>query len=102
MKRRIKRLSPHQNGKVAAIVMAITSLPMVLLMFIPMSIMWMGSDHPGNFSPPFIMLIIMPIFYLIFTYIGVTFACWVYNLLVGLLGGFEFEFDQNPNNDFKE
>jgi hypothetical protein len=67
-----------------------------------MSIMQMGSDHPGNFGPPFFMLIIMPIFYLIFTYILVAFACWVYNLLFGFLGGFEFEFDRDPNNDFTE
>ena len=82
--------------------MAIITLPMILLMFIPMSIMRLGTDHPGNFTPPFIMLIIMPFFYLIFTYIFVAFACWVYNLLFGLLGGFEFEFVQDPSNDFKE
>jgi len=75
--------------------MAIATLPMILFMLIPMSIMRMNLDHAENFGFPFGMLIIMPIFYLIFTYVFVAFACWIYNVLFGLIGGIEFEFDQN-------
>ena len=98
MKKQIKRLSPHQNGKVAGIMMAVTTLPMILFMIIPMTLMTPKIDQAGNpvdFGFPFIMLLIMPIFYLIFTYLFVAFGCWVYNIFYKIIGGFEFEFDEN-------
>lgn len=98
MKRQIKRLSPHQNGKVAGIMMAITTLPMFLIMIVPMTLMVPKVDQAGNpvdFGFPFIMFLIMPVFYLIFTYLFVAFGCWVYNIFYKLIGGFEFEFDEN-------
>ena len=98
MKRQIKRLTPHQNGKVSGVLMAVITLPMYLLMMIPMAFMMPKVDASGNpidFGPPFVMFFFMPIIYLVFTYIFVAFGCWLYNKFFKLLGGFEFEF--NPD-----
>lgn len=94
MKSQINRLSLHQNGKVAGILMAVTTLPMFLVMIIPMAFMMPKVDQAGNpvnFGPPFSIFLFMPIFYLVFTYIFVAFGCWVYNFLYKFIGGFEFE-----------
>jgi hypothetical protein len=97
LKRQLKRLSPHQNGKVAGILMAVTTLPMFLIMIIPMVFMMSKVDQaakPVDFGFPFGMFLFMPIFYLAFTYLFVAFSCWVYNVFFKLIGGFEFEFNQ--------
>jgi hypothetical protein len=89
------RLSPHQNGKVAGVLMAIITLPMFLLMMIPMFFMMPKVDNAGNpiaSGFPFVMFLLMPIIYLVFTYLFVAIGCWLYNKFFKLLGGFEFEF----------
>lgn len=98
MKRQIKRLSLHQNGKVAGIVIAVTTLPIFLFMLIPTVIMMPKVDQAGNpidFGFPFGMFLFMPIIYLVFTYLFVAFGSWVYNIFFKLIGGFEFEFKQD-------
>ena len=98
MKKQIKRLSPHQNGKVFSILMAVSSLPMVALMIVPMLFMMPKVDNTGNpidFGFPFAMFLFMPIFYLIFTYIFVALGCWLYNVFFKFIGGFEFEFKED-------
>lgn len=98
MKKQIRRLSPFQNGKVAGVLMAVTTLPMFLVMMVPMSFMIPKVDQAGNpidFGIPFGMLLFMPIFYLVVTFLSVAFGCWVYNVLYRLLGGFELEFNQD-------
>ncbi|MDY6952508.1 MAG: hypothetical protein SWE60_13435 [Thermodesulfobacteriota bacterium] len=95
MKRQIRRLSPHQNGKVVGVLTAVITLPMFLLMMIPMLFMMPKLDNAGNpidFAFPFGMFLLMPLFYLVFTYLFVVVGCWLYNKLFKLLGGFEFEF----------
>jgi hypothetical protein len=92
MKKQIKRLSPHQNGKVFAVLMTVG----VLFMFIPMVILMLfvapQVDQNGNpVEFPVIMFVIMPFFYLIFGYIFVVIACAVYNLFYRFIGGLEFE-----------
>lgn len=97
MKKQIKRLSPLQNGKVAGVLMAVTTLPMFLFMMVPMVFMMPKVDQAGNpinSGFPFGMFLLMPIFYLVFTFLFVSFGCWIYNLLYKLLDGFEFEFKQ--------
>ena len=88
MKQQIARLSPHQNAKVAAVVWAIISLIFV----IPMSLSFLlvsPQAHGGPFAGGF--FLIMPVIYLIFGYLFTAFACWIYNLLVKYIGGFEYE-----------
>lgn len=86
MKRRIQRLSPHQNGKVAAITMALVSL----IVLVPLTLLfWGGMPHAGR--PSLMMAVGMPLFYLVFGYLGTALACWVYNLVAGWVGGIEYE-----------
>ena len=99
MKRQIKRLSPHQNGKVAGIVIAITILPILLLMIIPMSL-FPQVDHTGTpINYPLGMLILMPLIYMVFTYLMVGFGCLVYNGCQKFIGGFEIEFKPDTNDE---
>jgi len=95
LKTQIKRLAPHQNGKVLGVLMAVITMPIYLLMMIPMAFMMPKFDtagNPINFGFPFLMFVFMPIIYLVFTYLFVAFGCWLYNIFYKILGGFEFEF----------
>lgn len=95
MKKQIRRLSPHQNGKVFGILMAIATLPMLIpfwgmAFFIP--------DDGMNETPMFIFFI-FPIVYLIFGYLSVAFGCFVYNTLFRFIGGFEFTVIEPENSN---
>lgn len=91
MKKQIKRLSPHQNGKVFGVLSALASLPF----FLPMLLMMQAfpdTDPQGNpIDFPFGMFYIFPVLYLIFGYVSVAVACLIYNLISKFIGGFEFE-----------
>jgi hypothetical protein len=92
MRKQIKRLSPHQNGKVFAILMTVAAL----FMFIPMAIIMLfvapQVDQNGNpIEFPVVMFAIMPFFYLIFGYIFTVIGCAVYNFFYRFIGGLEFE-----------
>lgn len=87
MRKRIKRLSPHQNGKVFGILICIATLPMFIPMLLMFSAMPSGTDT--HFSS--LMFFILPIFYLIFGYVSVAVMCLVYNVMQKFTGGFEFE-----------
>lgn len=91
MKQQIKRLSPHQNAKVFAVLMAVNSLVILLPFFLfSMAYMPMGVG-PGRLWAPGMMLWMMPLLYFAVGYVVVAIACWVYNLLVPLIGGIEFD-----------
>lgn len=87
---RIKRLSPHQNAKVAAILTFVMSLFFVVPMVLVMSSVSRDSGY-GMGSTGAMMFIFMPILYLIIGYIMTAIMCLVYNLLAPYIGGFEFE-----------
>ena len=86
MKKQISRLSPHQNGKVFGILLAIASLPM-FIPFVGMS--FLQPEMSTGFPIGFIFL--FSILYLVFGYLSVAIVCLVYNVLVKYIGGFEFE-----------
>ncbi|HBC3592987.1 hypothetical protein [Vibrio parahaemolyticus] len=86
MKKQVSRLSPHQNGKVFGILIAVASLPM----FIPIvGMSLLQPEMSTGFPIGFIFL--FSIIYLVFGYISVAIACLIYNVLVKYIGGFEFE-----------
>ncbi len=75
--------------------MAVSSLVFVIPMFIiiSVSIPKVGPDgNPVNF--PTFMFLLMPIAYLIFTYISSVIGCFIYNFLVKFIGGFEFDLEE--------
>ena len=93
MKIQISRLSPHQNAKVFAVLMAIASLLFVVPMFFAFQFMPMGVDARGNpVEPPSALFaLLFPFMYLVMGYVMVIAGCWLYNVMFKLLGGFEYE-----------
>jgi len=86
MKTRIEKLSLHQNGKVMAVLMAVSSLVFVLpFMLIATAAAPRGSGFPLG------MVIALPVLYLVLGYLFVVIGCWFYNLVVRYTGGLEFE-----------
>ena len=86
MKQQIFKLSPHQNGKVFAVLMAVTSLLFIVPFFLVLSVF-----APAEGRPPMFMLLILPVAYLVMGYITVALGCLVYNIVTPLIGGIEFE-----------
>ena len=87
MKQQIARLSPHQNGKVFAVMMAVTSL----IFLIPFVLLFSTFAPATSGAPPMLAILIVPVVYLIFGYISVAIGCALYNLLYNFVGGIEFE-----------
>jgi len=86
MKQQVARFSPHQNGKVMAVMMAVTSL----IFFLPFALIGSMFGY-GPMRGSIWMILAVPIFYLVFTYISIAIACALYNVLVPFIGGLEFE-----------
>jgi subtilase family serine protease len=92
MKTQISRLSPHQNGKVFGILMAVTTLavgvPIFTLMFFmnPSVAEKSRASNVVLFAP-----CIVAIVYLILGYVTGLIGSAIYNILYKYIGGFEFE-----------
>ncbi|TWH75785.1 hypothetical protein LX59_01295 [Azomonas agilis] len=86
MKQQVTRLSPHQNGKVFAILMANTAL----VVFVPMLLI-ASMFAPEENTPHPLMVFLIPILYLVMGYIAVAAACVLYNIMCRFIGGVEFE-----------
>lgn len=99
MRVQIRRLSPHQNGKVAALLMVVVSLPLFVLMALAM---WLGGpqldQHGGPVAFPIFMFVVLPFFYLIFIYVAVAVVCAIYNSFFSFIGGFEFDLSEQENS----
>ena len=94
MKQQIKRMSPHQNGKVCGVLMALTSLVFVIPMFLFFSMMHFPADQNGHhMGPSIFMILVMPILYLVFGYIFTVIWCVIYNFVAKFTGGIEFELE---------
>jgi len=92
MVKQIKRFSPHQTAKVFALLMAIGSFPMLVPMILMTMLASPAHDAQGNpMTFPTLMLVIFPVFYLVFGYIFVFIGCWLYNFMFKFIGGFEIE-----------
>lgn len=97
MKKQIRRLSPHQNGKVLGILMAISSLVFVIPIFIIALFATPTVYQHGNpvdFSK--FMLFLFPVMYLVIGYLMTAIGSVIYNFLFRFIGGFEYEV--NPEN----
>ena len=92
MKKQIKRFSPHQNGKVFGILMAIASLFVFVPMAFLMVVVGPQVDQYGNeIVFPSALFVVMPILYAVFGYLSMAIGCVLYNWLFQYIGGFEFE-----------
>ena len=87
MKQQISRLSPHQNGKVFGVLMAIATV----LVLVPLLLIVFATAPPEVRRPPLAMILLAPLIYLVIGYVFVAIGCAVYNLMFKLIGGVEFE-----------
>ncbi|TLU61681.1 hypothetical protein FE810_14335 [Thalassotalea litorea] len=94
MKRRITRLSIHQNALMAGILMATAMLPFLIPMIL-LSNMAPEVANQSHAMPGFSgwALLILPLIYFVFTYISAAIMCFIYNLLSPMIGGFEVEIE---------
>jgi CBS domain containing-hemolysin-like protein len=86
MKTRIQRFSPHQNAKVFAVLMAVVSF----ILLVPL-MLFFSTIAPDKYSFSIVSVLVVPIVYLVFSYISVVIWCWLYNLLAKFTGGIEFD-----------
>ncbi|OOG43949.1 hypothetical protein [Polaromonas sp. A23] len=86
MKKQIERFSPHQNAKVFAVLMAVSSLVFV----IPFMLIAAPFAHQGA-GMSALAILAFPVIYLVMGYLSVAIGCWVYNLLFPYIGGIEFQ-----------
>ena len=92
VKVQIRRFSPHQNGKVFAVLMVVATVPLFVLMAVAMWFVGPQVDQQGNpVAFPVFMFLVLPFFYLIVGYITVAIMCALYNFFFRFVGGFEFE-----------
>lgn len=81
MKRQIERFSPHQNGKVFAVPMAVGSL-----VFVVPFVLLASLAAPQGAGPPALLVIAFPLIYLVPGHLSVAVGCWLYNVLFELGG----------------
>jgi len=87
MKQQISRLSPHQNGKVVGVLSAVVSLIFAVPVFLLASLAGGGATQ----GMPLWAVFILPVIYLIVGYIGTVIACALYNVIVPMTGGVEYD-----------
>lgn len=89
VKHQIKRLSPHQNAKVSAVMMAVMSL----LIVVPFGLIAMAFSPSGanGLGMGLGMFIALPVIYLVMGYIMTIIGCAIYNFVSRMVGGIEYE-----------
>jgi uncharacterized membrane protein (DUF485 family) len=90
MKQQVARFSPHQNGKVFAVLMAVSSL----VFLVPFLLI--ASFSGQREAAPLFLIILFPVIYLVLGYVMVAIGCAVYNFMFKFIGGIEFE-AKNPD-----
>lgn len=85
MKQQIERLSPHQNGKVFAVLMAASSLVFLLPFLV-----FASFATPAEQGPPTWFFLLFPVIYFVFGYIMVAAGCAIYNFMYRYIGGIEY------------
>ncbi|MEO8020491.1 hypothetical protein [Polaromonas sp.] len=86
MKKQIERFSPHQNAKVFAVLMAVSSL-----VFVVPFMLIAAPFAPRGAGMSALAVLAFPVIYLVIGYLSVAIGCWVYNLLYPYIGGIEFQ-----------
>ena len=90
MNRKITKFTPHQNGKVFGILVALGSLIFLVPMFLIFS---MVTPQPN--SPPAFIFLLFPIMYLIFGYLSIAAGCLMYNFMFRYIGGIEYDAEES-------
>jgi hypothetical protein len=91
MKKQITRISPLQTSKVLAAMYFLISLPMVLIMLVPLLF---ADPKPAFFSG---FMLALPFLYAIFGFIFTLIGAWLYNVVAKYLGGIEYTTTQGQD-----
>ena len=91
MRKRITRIAPFQLGKVFAVLYAIFSIPIALIMGIA------ASFGPPGQGVPLAMIVAIPVFYIVFGFLFMAFAAWLYNVVARWTGGIEYVTEEVPD-----
>jgi hypothetical protein len=91
MKQQIQRLSPHQNAKVIAVLMALSSFVFTTPFFL-----YLGLTVPGDRGPPWWMFVLTPAMYFVIGYLMVRVGCGLYNFMYQYIGGIEYSAKSDP------
>ena len=83
MKKQIASVSLLHNAKLMAVIYLVLSVPLVLIMSIPL----LMSENAGG---SLFVMILMPLMYAIFGFVLTLIGAWVYNFIAARIGGFEF------------
>jgi hypothetical protein len=87
MKKQIIRISLLQSAKVAAALYFVLTLPFVAIFAVMMSFAPSGSfGMIGGLA----MVVIAPVMYAIFGFLFSLLGGWIYNVVAGQIGGFEY------------
>lgn len=85
MRKRITRIAPFQLGKVTAVLYALLSIPLVLIMAL-------GSRlNPSAEAMPLWFIVVIPVIYIVIGFMFTAFFAWIYNVVAKWTGGIEFE-----------
>ncbi len=97
----VKSFNIFQTAKVVGVLYGISFLLMAIVEFLVVVMLGHAtvashgmavSNAAGHGNFPFVtMLIVVPVFGTIFSFIGVAFGCWLYNVLAPHIGGITFE-----------
>lgn len=82
MKKQVKHFSVRQCAKVVAVMYFVMSLPIVVLFMLPALL--------ARSDISILAILLFPIFYGVFTYLGAALSTWVYNRVAARVGGLEF------------
>lgn len=86
--KQVKRFGVAQTAKVGGLLyLVMSTIVLIPVGFISM-VTGATEGRPGGF---FILLI--PLLYGVFGYVMIAFACFLYNVIAGKVGGFAIEFD---------
>ena len=81
-KKQVVNVSAMQPANVSAVLYFVCSLPLLLLVAMPVL-----SGQPAFAT---IFLILMPVLYAVIGFIATLIVAWIYNLVAARMGGFEF------------
>lgn len=103
MQIKILKFDTHKAALTMASVFALSSLLFLIPFMLIIPLTMQGADDVNRdfsvmMSRMIFPLILMPVLYFIFTYLGVRFSAWVYNKIAGATGGFVFTVEMENDN----
>lgn len=89
VRHQVRRLSPHQNAKVFAVLFAVSSA----VFLVPFGLLAAAFAPQGTGGIGFGFMIVAPLIYLVIGYVMTAISCAFYNFMFRFVGGIEYETD---------